>query len=299
MVRVGVLGSTGMLGSTLTRVLTQEFGDVIEANRKGISIMGTNTAVTLDVLTSLDLHKSLKDLKLDYIINAIGKIRQVINEANPEDVASANLVNFEFAKKLNHFSIETGIKVIQIGTDCVYSGEEGNYSEFDEFNPIDVYGNTKNLGELASTESMIIRCSIIGLELTSCASLLGWVLSQPKSSMINGFTNHFWNGLTTLHFSEVVLGVIKSESFTKGVVHLVPRDVVSKCELIRFIAREFGREDLDIQEFEAGKAVDRSLVTMNPARNLQMWRGAGYNRVPSIQEMVSEYANWTQGKLLR
>lgn len=296
MARVAILGSTGMLGSTLTRVFERDFGSVTEFNRAGTSITGRNKVFKFDVLEEYDLHKSFDGLGIDYIINAIGMIKQVINEKNPSDVVAANVINSDFAIRLNDFSKETRTKVIQIGTDCVFSGVEGHYSEKDNFHPTDVYSKTKNSGERASTESMIIRCSIIGEEISSHVSLLGWVLSQPKGGRINGFTNHLWNGLTTLQFSEVVSGVIQSQNFSKGVVHLVPQDVVSKYELIRIIANEFRRPDLDIQEFKADIAINRSLVTVNPARNLQMWQAGGYNKVPSIQEMVSQYAKWTQEK---
>lgn len=295
MVRVAILGSTGMLGSTLTRVLEQEFGSVTEFNRAGTSFTGNNDVFALDVLNEYNLHKSFGGLRIDYIINAIGMIKQVIDEKVSEDVAAAHTINSVFARSLNEYSVQTGTKVIQIGTDCVFSGETGKYSEDDQFKPTDVYSKTKISGERASTESMIIRCSIIGEEPEGSVSLLGWVLSQPKNASINGFTNHFWNGLTTLHFSRVVSGIIKSNSFTREKIHLVPRDTVTKCELIKIIAEEFERPDLEIQEFTAENGLDRSLVTLNPARNLQMWQGGGYNKVPTIREMVSQYAKSIQG----
>ena len=296
MTRIAILGSTGMLGSTLTHVLRRDFGPLTELNRTGTSVVDDSNVVVLDVAKAFDLYECFEGLRIDFVINAIGMIRQVIDEKNPNDLALANLINSEFPKKLNEFSLKTGTRIIQIGTDCVFSGSEGGYSEEDSFNPTDVYGQTKNLGERASTESMIIRCSIIGKELTGNVSLMGWVLSQRRGAVINGFTNHLWNGLTTLHFSEIVSGVIKSKSFSKGVFHLVPRNTVSKYELIRYIANVFGRSDLKIKEFTAEKSVDRSLITLNPSLNLQMWKAGGYTDLQSIEEMVSRYAKWSQGK---
>lgn len=294
MVRVAVLGSTGMLGSTLTRILERDFASVTEFNRSGRSITGTNEVETLDVLNNYDLFESFNNLNLDYIINAIGMIKQLINEENPKDVLAAHEINSKFMNKLNEFSVQSGVRVIQIGTDCVYSGINGSYSEEYAFDPTDIYGKTKKNGEQASSESMIIRSSIVGKENKNSVSLLSWVLSQPEGTKINGYVNHFWNGVTTKHFSEIVSGIIKSESFFKGVAHLVPADTVSKYELIKIIAREFGRTDLEIQEFVAENPINRTLVTIQPARNLYMWQEAGYNKVPTIQEMVSKYASWTK-----
>jgi dTDP-4-dehydrorhamnose reductase len=294
MARVAVLGSTGMLGSTLTRILERDFTSVTEFNRSGRSVTGANEVETLDVLKSYDLYERFSNLNIDYIVNAIGMIKQLIDEEKSEDVLAAREINSHFMTKLNDFSAQTGVKIIQIGTDCVYSGMDGSYSEEQAFDPTDTYGKTKNIGEQASSESMIIRSSVIGKENKKSVSLLSWVLSHPEGTKINGYVNHFWNGVTTLHFSEIVSGIIKSESFFKGVAHLVPSDSVSKYELIKIIAREFGRTDLEIQEFVAENRINRTLVTVHPARNLYMWQEAGYNKVPTIQEMVSKYASWTK-----
>ena len=283
-----------MLGSTLTRILERDFTSVTEFNRSGRSFTGANEVEALDVLKSYNLFERFSNLKIDYIVNAIGMIKQLIDEEKSEDVLAAREINSHFMTKLNDFSAQTGVRVIQIGTDCVYSGLDGSYSEEHTFDPTDTYGKTKNIGEQASSESMIIRSSIIGKESKNSVSLLSWVLSQPEGTKINGYVNHFWNGVTTLHFSEIVSGIIKSESFFKGVAHLVPSDTVSKYELIKIIAREFGRTDLEIQEFVPENRINRTLVTVDPARNLHMWQEAGYNTVPTIQEMVSMYAFWTK-----
>ena len=117
---------------------------------------------------------------------------------------------------------------------------------------------------------------------------------QPNNSKINGFTNHFWNGVTTFHFSQIISGVIKNDFFTHGLFHLVPSDIVSKYELIKLIASSFDRQDLIISKFEAETTINRSLITVNPQINLSLWKNGGYNVVPTIKEMVSTYSTWTK-----
>ena len=293
MMRVAILGSTGMLGSAITRFMETQDVQVTEFNRLGKSINGKNTAIKIDVLGDYVLSNVFKGIEIDFVINSIGMVKQVIDEHSGKDIFEAKRINSEFLENLNIFSGYTGIPIIQIGTDCVYSGKTGQYSENSYFDPIDTYGITKNVGEQSLSEAMLIRCSIIGREMKSFVSLIEWVLKQPIGAKINGFTNHFWNGVTTLQFSEIVSGVLKTDGFRKGTVHLVPSNVISKNKLIKLIAAEFGRTDLEICDFVAENAVNRSLVTVDPARNLQMWRAGGYNEVPSIQEMVSKYAQWT------
>jgi dTDP-4-dehydrorhamnose reductase len=299
MTKVAVLGSTGMLGSTLTYILESKFDTVYEFNRLGKSVTGNNPCRSFDVTSNHGIEELFKGLEIDFAVNCIGMIKHLINENDQDSVNLANRVNAQFPVELNDSLSRLGISVIQVGTDCVYSGKTGLYSESDQRDPVDAYGSTKNIGELSISDSMLIRCSIVGKELRRRNSLLEWVVSQPKDALINGYINHIWNGVTTLHFSQIIAGVIKSGTYKPGVVHLVPKDIVNKYELIKLIASNFGRSDLQIIQFEAETPINRSLTTINSEQNLQLWRNGGYNNVPTIAEMISAYAKWPQANLTK
>ena len=294
MATVAVLGSTGMLGSTMTKVLHQGTLNVIEFNRNRASVIKSNKVEVIDVIKQNSLEKIFKKYKFNYIVNCIGVVNKLINNKNQDSIDHAYKINAEFPAKLNEYSIKFGIPVITIGTDCVYSGKAGNYSEVDAFDPIDHYGISKSIGEKASSSAMLIRCSIIGREINSSHSLTEWVLAHPKDAVIKGYLNHIWNGVTTLHFSQVVLGIMKSSNFAAGKFHLVPKDLVSKYELLHIIAREFGRDDLKIAKFEAKSTINRSLITTDIDQNSRLWQDGGYNKVPTINEMISTYSRWIQ-----
>jgi dTDP-4-dehydrorhamnose reductase len=296
MSKVAILGSTGMLGSTLTRILESQFETIFEFNRLGKSVTGNNQCRSIEVSSSVCFDDLFKELEIDYVVNCIGVIKHLINENDQNSVNLAYRVNTQFLVELNDYINRYGIALIQIGTDCVYSGKSGLYSEIDLRDPVDVYGLTKKLGEQSISNSMLIRCSIIGKELQSRNSLLEWVVSQPKAALINGYTNHIWNGVTTFHFSQIVSGVIKSGTYKPGVVHLVPKDIVNKYELIKLISSNFERKDLQIIQFEAETPINRSLTTIDPEQNLQLWSNGGYNDIPTIAEMVSIYSKWPKVK---
>jgi dTDP-4-dehydrorhamnose reductase len=296
MSKVAILGSTGMLGSTLTHILENQFEAIYEFNRLGKSVTGNNQCRSIEATSSVSFDDLFKGLEIDYIVNCIGMIKHLINENDQSSVNLAHRVNTQFLVKLNDYVNRYGIAVIQIGTDCVYSGKSGLYSEIDPPDPVDVYGLTKKIGEQSISNSMLIRCSIIGKELRSRNSLLEWVVSQPKAALINGYTNHIWNGVTTFHFAQIISGVIKSGTYKPGVVHLVPKDIVNKYELIKLISSNFERWDLQIIQFEAETPINRSLTTIDPERNLQLWSNAGYNVIPTIAEMVSIYSKWPKVK---
>jgi hypothetical protein len=68
----------------------------------------------------------------------------------------------------------------------------------------------------------------------------------------------------------------------------VPADSMSKAELVREIARAFGRYDLVVQDTESGKPIDRTLRTVDQEFNEGLWAGAGYQEIPTIKQLIAE-----------
>lgn len=280
--RVLVFGPTGMLGHEMVKILKGRGFEVTTAGRSDSDIFFEVGACDL---SELRLHG------FDFIVNCIGMITHVINESDPNSVASAKLLNTEFPMQLADLAEQTGVKLIQIATDCVFSGSKGGYVETDKHDATDVYGRTKSAGEVVSPNTMHIRASIIGRELKSKRSLLEWVIRQPENTEIPGFTDRLWNGVTTTAFSKVVAGVISRSSFKPGIWHLVPRDAVSKFELVSMIAIAFGRSDLAITPSGSGLAKDLTLSTAYSEVNLGFWQVAGYRQRPTIKELIAEIAS--------
>lgn len=289
--KIAIMGSTGMIGSGITRGFTEEGFDVTEFNRTGESFIAGNPVRKFDVNTVSD--ESLKIFSdFDYIVNSIGVIRHKISSKSQQDIENAVKVNCLFPQQLGRSAKKFGYKVLQIGTDCVFSGTKGAYSERDQFDPIDTYGFTKVLGESCIAGTMTLRVSVIGQEKNSSTELLNWVIDQKPDAILHGFTNHVWNGVTPLQLSKILSFIINESIFFEGVQHLVPQDKVSKYQLVKIIAEVFSRSDITISEFQTDARVDRSLATDNIARNLQLWEGAGYSLPPTIEDMIEEYRNW-------
>jgi len=291
--KVAVLGTTGMLGSTVVKFLSSNLGQVWEFNRFGKSVVEGNIGNFLDVTEKVSLENFINNVSFDYVINCVGLIKQRIEDNSEDQVKLAYQLNSDFPSFLNEFSSQTSTKVIQIGTDCVYSGLEGNYDENSQFDCTDVYGLSKVEGETRSSKLMTIRTSIIGHELNSAVSLMDWLVNQSPCSKVQGYENHYWNGVTTLTFARIIQGIIKNNSFSPGTLHLVPKDQISKFELLQILAEKFRRQDIEIKEFAAEIGVNRTLATLFPHKNEQLWLNAGYNQVPSIAELIQEYADWS------
>jgi dTDP-4-dehydrorhamnose reductase len=137
---------------------------------------------------------------------------------------------------------------------------------------------------------MHLRVSIIGPELAGHVSLLDWFRGLPQGAPVTGFDNHLWNGVTTLHFARLALGVITSERFTPGVFHVEPTGKVTKAEMLHLFSETFDRPDVVITTAPANQPVDRTLSTLHAAENAQRWSDAGYLQPPTVDEMIAELA---------
>lgn len=191
-----ILGGTGMLGSMMASILENP-----------------------DVWERKDLDAETVNWQLEFesrVINCIGLIKPYCS-----DVIKAIQINSMFPYYLPEGSI-------QIATDCVFSGATGGYTESDLHDASDTYGQTKSLGEASHLNNL--RCSIIGPEVHNHVSLLDWFMRQTK---VDGYINHYWNGITTYHFALIVQGILDEGIELPNIQHIVPADSVTKAELLQ------------------------------------------------------------------
>lgn len=287
MTNVLILGATGMLGRAVTEAFSAFDGNVTVTSR---SVADTKLSPSIRQV-QFDAEKEdlsfIEGENFDYVINCIGLIKSEINDQNGQSIKSAVELNVGLPIKLSEYSRRSGAKVLQIATDCVYSGRKGSYVESDSHDPLDVYGKTKSLGEIPGENMMHLRVSIIGKETRGHKSLYDWVRLQPIGAEIRGFTDHYWNGVPALALGRIFKGVIEKGLFSPGVHHLLPADVVTKAELVDMIARHEGRSDIKIDFGPSGHGVERSLDSENPDFSKQLWQAAGFDKVPTIADLVA------------
>lgn len=229
---------------------------------------------------------------MDWVVNCIGVIKPFIHDDVAPEVARAIEVNSRLPYRIAIAAEKAGARVIQIATDCAFSGRQGPYSESSPHDPLDVYGKTKSLGEARFEHVTHLRCSIIGPEAKGFVSLLSWFLKHPAGATVRGFRNHYWNGVTTLQFAKICAGVIKAQPALPPIQHVVPFDAVTKAELLRIFRRAYHRSDLRVEEVDAKEAIDRRLSTDDPSKNADLWKEAGYVKPPTVEHMVHELADY-------
>jgi len=292
--KILVLGSTGMLGSMVTHYLKNKTEHDVygSCSSQLFHTESSDCHVKIALNCFRDIEKALRvieDGNYDYIINCIGVIKQrscdlTANEYEKKSV----LVNALFPNALTE--IQT-TRVLQIATDCVYSGKAGWYSESDEADYFDTYARTKSLGEVRSENLLNIRCSIIGPEISRHLSLMDWFLLNPNQ-VVNGYIDHLWNGVTTLQFAQLCAEIIEKGSFEKlrdlnHTIHYVKNLPVSKYELLMICKDVFNREVI-VNPVFSGYPINRTLTSIYMNNTLLDMRIA----VEDLSSYMKEYSTY-------
>jgi len=285
--KILVLGSTGMLGRMVSEYFSQFPEYELFQTFRSIQNNKLVNNHKFDAMTD-SLELLIEKIKPDYLINCIGIIKPEINERNQSSINRAININTYFPIKLSKSAKKHNFKYVQIGTDCVFSGLVGNYQENSFQDAADVYGKTKIAGEIFDSSKYLLRSSIVGPEPGQGKSLLNWFLSQNQQT-VNGFIDHKWNGITTLNFAKIVHGMIKSSKFINNLQHITPQDEVSKYDLLLYFNKYF-QANVTIESVDSNNPVNRTLATINPELNQQLWNVAGYRSVPTIEENIKELA---------
>ena len=298
--KVLVLGGSGMLGSMVADCLARDAGLEVAATVRDEAQaeacrarLGAVRWLRFDASAAGEEDGHRVFAGFDWVVNAVGIIKPLIRDDNAAEVERAVRVNALFPHRLARWTAGAGTRVLQIATDCVYSGTRGHYAEPDAHDALDVYGKTKSLGEVHAPHFHHLRCSIIGPEMKQPRSLLEWFLGQPRGASVNGFTNHDWNGVTTLHFARLCRGAITAGlDDLPRLQHVVPRGEVTKYDMLRQFARSFGRDDVQINPTEAATVIDRTLATADEGVNRRLWAAAGYDEPPDVPAMIEELARY-------
>ncbi len=168
-------------------------------------------------------------------------------------------------------------KLIHITTDCVFNGIKGApYNESSPPTPTDLYGLTKSLGE-PYQHSLILRTSVIGPEIDNFVSLLEWFKRQRGT--VNGYVNHFWNGITSKQFAIICDQIISNRNQfpKKGLFHLYSTSV-TKYDILISLKKKY-QLDTIIHPYKIFP-IDRRLTSRyNLCRELC---------IPSFSKMLQE-----------
>lgn len=267
-----VIGASGMAGHLITTYFREKNYEV--ATLSSTHPFDQNTAL-INVCHIDTLEKYLKAHQFDIIINCAG----ILVKASEQNKTAAILVNSHLPHFLEQFYINTSTRLIHLSTDCVFSGQNGPYTETSPYDGTLFYDRTKALGELNNAKDLTFRMSIIGPDLfPSGVGLLNWFLQQK--GIVYGYTNVYWNGITTLELAKAIEQAIKQN--LTGLYHLVPQDTISKHDLLMLFKKTFNVNHINILQKEV-TPINKTLINTRTDFNYL---------VPSYSTMLEDLSLW-------
>ncbi|SDJ71559.1 MULTISPECIES: dTDP-4-dehydrorhamnose reductase family protein [Bradyrhizobium] len=243
MIKILVVGVSGMLGSTAYRFF---------ASSKGIRVTGTarslreiealprrDDATIIGGVDATDIDSVIGVIgteKPDVVINCVGVIKQL---ASSKSSLTSIAINSLFPHRLAQICAASNARLIQISTDCVFAGDKGNYRETDIPDAHDLYGRSKLLGEVDYPHAITLRTSIIGHELGRAVSLIDWFLSQP-GPRVSGYHRAIYSGFPTIELVRIIRDFVIPKPELHGLWHVASAPI-NKFDLLTLVKEVYGK----------------------------------------------------------
>lgn len=257
--RILVLGGTGMLGHILVRTLSSAGHSVhatVRGNGDPAALSGTGarpvTCLPVEDLTLPDAMAGVfAAARPEAVVNCVGMIKQ---KAGSDDAAAMIRLNALLPHVAASEASACGARLIHISTDCVFSGAKGRYAETDRPDPVDAYGMSKLLGEVAAPH-LTLRSSLVGWQMRGAESLLAWFWAQ-RGGQVRGYTRAVFSGFSTPAFARILAEVLTDHPQLSGLWH-VAAPAIDKFTLLSGLNDRLGRPVTLIPDAEL--VIDRSL----------------------------------------
>jgi len=247
--KILILGSSGILSRTLQLYLSKKNVDFLTISRE----KNNNRNVNLKNISNFkNLEQLILKIRPTHIINCIG-ITKFNNTYKNKKLTV--LLNTKMPIYLAELCKLNKIYLLHISTDCVFSGKKGNYSDNSYKDTKDLYGLSKNKGEVKNKFTATIRTSFIGPELNTKKSLLSWFLNEKK--FVKGYSKAFFSGITSLELCKIIYNYFIKKNILQNKIINIGSRRISKFTLLTKIRKIF-KKNINIVRYQ-DFIIDRSL----------------------------------------
>ncbi|MFN3681054.1 MAG: dTDP-4-dehydrorhamnose reductase [Nitrospira sp.] len=233
---------------TLTILLTGKNGQVGFELQRALVPLGTVHAIAqedCDLATEASLRALLRHVRPDVIVNPAAYTAVDRAEAEPHE---AHAVNAVAPGVIGEEADKLGALVIHYSTDYVFDGRKvGFYTEEDETNPLNVYGQSKRAGELAlqqaTTRHLILRTSwVVGAHGSNFAkTILRLAAERDRLKVVADQ----WGAPTSAALlADVTAHLVRewqqqgTAPFPYGLYHVAAGGETTWCDYARFVVAE-------------------------------------------------------------
>jgi len=233
-----IIGSTGLLGSRLSQVLSNQY-ELTCTHHKNSPLPGFNSKNV--VITSFtELEELFSGKYFELVINCAGLTNVEACESRPE---AAWQLNATLPYHLAILSKKYNSRLIHISTDHFFSEHEDPRDETEFMVPVNQYGYSKLAGEKLvlnfNDSATVIRTNFFGLSTPGSHSLLNFLVSKLSSNEnITGFEDVHFSPLGVSTLALLISEIAKIE--LPGLINAAGRETISKFEFACLVASALG-----------------------------------------------------------
>jgi CDP-6-deoxy-D-xylo-4-hexulose-3-dehydrase len=234
--KAAVIGGSGLVGQALMRVL----------ENNGYEVIGTYATEPRDGLTRLDISDGaqvrdyFRRLQPQTVFLTAALTHVDYCEAHPEETFRVNVGG---TKNVAGEAARYGSRLVFYSTDYIFDGKNGPYDEQAQPGPVSVYGKSKLEGERAIQEVvedyLILRTTIVyGWERRSKNFAMQVYQNLLAGTPMQVPEDQVGNPTLVDYLAEASVRLVQQEA--RGVVNVVGKDLLSRAEFAKALARIFG-----------------------------------------------------------
>jgi dTDP-4-dehydrorhamnose reductase len=282
--RVLLLGASGMLGRAIAPILARDFEVVTPPAHSPVALPFPSfirvLRTPLNAATPTTLEALLTEARPAAVVNCIARH----TAERPEEHKEMEALNTHFPHALARHAPSFGMRVVHIGTDGVFSGRRGFYSETDPPDSVDPYGRTKLAGEIAGDGCLTLRTTFLGPS-DSGRGLVEWLL-RHRGGSVQGFARYVFSGLSMGLLGDAIRRAIALPRHVHGVWH-AGGPATSKFAILQRLSFALDL-DLSVEALDEPQC-DRSLDSS------RFWTLLD-QPMPSIDEVVADVKRAVQAR---
>jgi dTDP-4-dehydrorhamnose reductase len=283
--KVLVLGSSGLLGSSISRALDSKF-ELIGTHFRNSTISSSNN-IYFDVSSPGMLEKIIYNVGPQYVINCIGATSVEECELFPE---KAMLLNAIFPYRVAKASRDFDFQFLHISTDH-FSNPVGEIrDESMQPIPLNSYGYSKYVGERlvlnVNPKSLILRTNFFGVSTRGDHSLLDFAIKSFSGlTPIFGYEDVWFTPLGVNQIANFLASAL--ESTHHGILNLSGTEAVTKLSFLREVARALGLDPNLVRAAKSSQFPSSVVRPLNLSLDNSKLLRLGVD-LPSLKDMIRE-----------
>jgi len=288
--RVLITGINGFIGQYLAFKMpsgVELIGSVRDGSESNIPLLNSPIEIySLNLENNIELQ--LDQVSVDIVIHTAAMASLNTCEKSPE---KAIRINAQATEELALWCLKKNSRLIYLSTDIVFRGSSSPYSELDVPDPINVYGQTKMMGELAIqnilAEHAIIRIALsLGRGLGFRKNFIDWILEKIDGRQeIFLFSDEYRTSTAVSVLAEKIWQIVLSSK--TGIFHLSGAKRINRFELGQMICNKIDKGSDLIKPISVSEMTDYPRprdVSLKCNRTLD----GGKLILPGIDKLLSE-----------